>query len=234
MKRENRKKNFTLIELLVVIAIIAVLASMLLPALGKARNKAKAISCASQLKQIGTGIDMYVSDNNDDMIKSYVSWYGDNFKGMWNSDNDFNSISPYIENKKVRKFCPIRTTSITGTSSGYLDFNTYGSYGMNSNVGYTSSSVRLSKKGDCRTPSKTFTVMDYLAFLRWDRSNSTYNQPANVSAAELENWFRHDKSVNILYWDGHVDSVLLKSALTYWGKANNVWFPFCDGYYKNI
>ena len=65
------KKQFTLIELLVVIAIIAILASMLLPALSSARERARAINCLNKLKMIGTACIMY-ADSNRDRLSEYA------------------------------------------------------------------------------------------------------------------------------------------------------------------
>ena len=93
----GRKKGFTLIELLVVIAIIAILAAILFPVFAQAREKARAITCVSNIKEIMLGESMYIQDYDE--VHSWTWGWASNWM-PWHQQ-----IDPYIKNKQLWK-CP--------------------------------------------------------------------------------------------------------------------------------
>jgi prepilin-type N-terminal cleavage/methylation domain-containing protein len=200
--KRKGKLPFTLIELLVVIAIIAILAAMLLPALGKARDVARGMKCLGNLKQQALGWSMYVQDANDVTPASAANGSAI----YWWQDTVASKIYPNYPMQGFKtqclKFPLFHCPAYAGPDMTLI----YLSYAYN----YFLSNVRMSR---IQTPSKHFVVGD-----------RAYDAAAQSGISTKSDFgFRHGISTNVFYIDGHASSVNFNDNALNNAVLPNIW-----------
>ena len=117
----SKQRGFTLVELLVVIAIIALLMSILMPALGRVRKQAKEVLCMSNLKQWALCFSMYTEDYDSSFNRGWPSVYPDGALMEWH-----NSLAPYYGDNLDLACCPMATKPFS--EGGRMPLAAWGSY----------------------------------------------------------------------------------------------------------
>ena len=221
------RMGFTIIELLVVIAIIGILASLLLPALGAAKDAARNTDCRNNLKALGTAVNLYLETWNEYYPPAWnicvtpsIAWCGTYSKvaGVTYMDVTQGPLWPYLEEKRTAMCRSFTPPAVKYTGSGQIS-----GYGINSQyvagnpvvdtgdgyVGMTSY-AKPARVSEIRNPTGTILFADCA---RWKSGVLTeevfvypmYKKDGTKNYATFH--FRHNGAANAVFCDGHVEEV---------------------------
>jgi general secretion pathway protein G len=193
----RRLAGFTLIELLAVVGIIVVLAALLMPAVNGYLERAQGVVCAQNLRQIGAGLHIYISENNGHFPNGALDFSPNENELCWYDAAANNMAREYVPNLRDNPLpksfgCP------AGHGKAYTpDWPYTGDYAANGHLGNTVPTLAA-----VRRPSATPYVQDTVKqnqFAFWIYAPNAADNPSAFSA-------RHDGRGNILWVDGHVSS----------------------------
>lgn len=208
MHRNRARKGFTLIELLVVIAIIAILAAILFPVFARAREAARKTSCASNLRQLGTAVQMYVQDYDGQYFSHWylspVFWFGrvDSSVTPNRVIREDGMLYPYIRNLDIQKCASFSGLPAYGNATA----------GYGYNVNYLTTSFGLAGIAESAIEKQASCAL-FADSGQYDAASGGVRETLSIwppSSTITYSWpvvqFRHNETANVVYADGHVKS----------------------------